>query len=255
MLFKLLKYEIKSVSRAFISIYAIIILATLTVLLGNMLNIDVIQILGTSILFIAFLPVIVAFIFIINSRYVNNLYKKEGYLMMTLPVKPHILLSSKVLSAIFWIIITSIVAFMCLLIFTVSFVNLAELTQMFGNINMAMIKDFIFSKAIVMSLIMFIFSGINLLIKMYFSISLSYTVWKRNGNGFVAVIIFFVINFIEEKIFSLPFFYNEIEINSYADFSNFISLNSIPSIVIDIVLFIIYFTLIVYMLDKKYSIR
>lgn len=255
MFFKLFKYEIKSECRAFISIYAIIFLATVTAVLGNMLNIDIIRILGSSVFFIAFLPIIVSFIFIINRRYINNLYKTEGYLMLTLPVKPHMLLTSKIASAIFWVIATILVSGLCLFILGLSFINFEELREVMQEINLNIVMDYIFSKPVIVLLIMIILSSINILIKMYFSISLSYTVWKKNGNGFVAVIIFFVISFIEEKILSLPIFFHEMDINSYEDFGNFISLNATPSIIFDIILFIVYFFLIVYMLDKKYSIR
>lgn len=120
MLGKVLKYDLKSVCRYLIPLYMVLLgLGLMIRILGFFENNAIINII-LGIMIVA-LVLISAFSFVLNAIFVikyflDNLYKDEGYLTHTLPVKKGVLLSSKVLTALITAISTFIFLILSLLL-------------------------------------------------------------------------------------------------------------------------------------------
>lgn len=121
MLNKLIKNELKATSRLLGPLYIILLLMSIVnrfVINANGSNkvfniIRFFLILTYAITIIAILTVTIFYMFI---RFYKNLLMDEGYLMFTLPVKTHGLVASKLLTTVFWAIISIIAIIVSLLI-------------------------------------------------------------------------------------------------------------------------------------------
>ena len=113
MLGKVLKYDLKALCRYLVPLYAVIFgLGIMTKLLSFFEKVSIINIiLGLMIVALIFA---VTFSFVLTGifnikHYLDNLFKDEGYLTHTLPVKRGTLLLSKVLASFITIVITFLV--------------------------------------------------------------------------------------------------------------------------------------------------
>ena len=120
MLGKVLKYDLKALCRYLIPLYAVLLgLGVMIRLLGFFDNISIIAIICG--LMIVALVLVSVFSFVLTGifsvkHYLENLFKDEGYLTHTLPVKKGTLLISKVLTSLITLILTSLVLLISLLI-------------------------------------------------------------------------------------------------------------------------------------------
>ncbi len=128
MLGKLLKYEVRDTVKAFTPFYAIVLFLTLIttlafkyVISSSEFNNNVFAeiLLGTLsfVTVISFTVIVTMVSFFIVSRFYKNLIKTEGYFMHSLPVSSHLLILSKLISAIVLVVITIIFAILCAFIF------------------------------------------------------------------------------------------------------------------------------------------
>lgn len=124
MLGKLLKYEIKATARILLPMYAAILLfAGINKLFMelNAFNNSFDVVVGIAV-FIYVLIIIATFVltfFVMIQRFYKNLLSDEGYLMFTLPVKPHMHIISKGLIAIMWNVVSLIFIFASIFIIAV----------------------------------------------------------------------------------------------------------------------------------------
>ncbi|CAI3621631.1 MULTISPECIES: ABC transporter permease [Clostridium] len=125
MLGKLLKYEFKATSRILLPLYgALLIFAFIVkIFIGTKLD-------GVNMDFLGGIPAVVSIftygatmaavfivtIFIIIQRFYKNLLGDEGYLMNTLPVSTTSNISSKLISAIIWSLVSIFVAILSIII-------------------------------------------------------------------------------------------------------------------------------------------
>ena len=150
MLKKLLKYEFMSTGRVFGLCYAGVLGAALLLrILGalawdNTGNQTAVQMLlpvtdiaaGISSLLyggMVIAVIVVTFIFILQ-RFYKNLLGGEGYLMQTLPVTPRQLISSKLIAAVVWTVLSSIVVILSVLVLAMSGEMFGELVRDLGDI-------------------------------------------------------------------------------------------------------------------------
>lgn len=120
MLSKLIKYDIRAGWRDFVGTYMAIILAVLILPVifkypGN----EIADAIAGSIAIAIIIGTIVMVIINLFTIFNTNVFSKEGYLTMTLPVKSHQIVISKLLVSAMWIVLTGIVAIIGLIIFTV----------------------------------------------------------------------------------------------------------------------------------------
>ena len=123
MLNKLLKYEFKSTGRTFLPIYgALLITAFLTRLFvfnkdfSNSFFLGIFQVVLSSLFGFLLMAVFILTLVVSLHRFYKNLLGEEGYLSMTLPVRPwqHILCKS--LTSLVWYIFSSIAAILAFVI-------------------------------------------------------------------------------------------------------------------------------------------
>ncbi len=124
MLTKLIKHEIKSTARIFLPLYAVLmVFALLNRFVNPFQTIDAgfsIQSLLHALSIFAYVGLIAA-IFVITlviviQRFYKNLLGDEGYLMFTLPVDTWKHISCKLLTAMFWYILSTAAIFLSVLI-------------------------------------------------------------------------------------------------------------------------------------------
>lgn len=118
MLGKSLKYEFKSTARIFALLYlALIVLAGVSRLTSVLFSkIPIVSDLSGTFYGIILVGTIVVTFLLIIQRFYKCLLGNEGYLTMTLPVKPHIHILSKGITAIVWVILTVAVALISIII-------------------------------------------------------------------------------------------------------------------------------------------
>lgn len=122
MLGKLMKYEVKCCGRTFFPLYIIVLL--FSILGGLFINFDdgssdkfgIIYVIGILVAFALFVAMIVITIVLIVQRFNNSLLGDEGYLMFTLPVGEKTIVLSKFLTSLLFIILTSIVSIVSILV-------------------------------------------------------------------------------------------------------------------------------------------
>ena len=123
MLNKLLKYEFKSTGRTFLPIYgALLITSFLTRLFvfnkdfSNSFFLSLFQVVISSLFGFLLMAVFILTLVVSLQRFYKNLLGEEGYLSMTLPVKPWQHICCKSLTSLVWYILSSIAAFLAFLI-------------------------------------------------------------------------------------------------------------------------------------------
>ncbi len=113
MLVKLLKHEMKASSRLILPLlYVLLVLTILNRIIFELPLfhgiLSIIPTFTTFIYIVTMIIIIVVCMVIVIYRFYKNLITDEGYLMFTLPVKPHQLINSKLLISVFWIFISAI---------------------------------------------------------------------------------------------------------------------------------------------------
>lgn len=121
MLGKLFKYEMKASGRLLLPMFLVLI--ALSIMDRIILGLDFFK--GT----LAVVPGMITFLFVLACiaiavfssiiviyRFYKNMVTDEGYLMFTLPVKPHQLINSKLIAGSLWVIISIVVVIAALLL-------------------------------------------------------------------------------------------------------------------------------------------
>lgn len=123
MLRKLLKYEFKSTGRTFLPIYgALLITSFLTRLFvfnkdfSNSFFLSLFQVVISSLFGFLLMAVCILTLVVSLQRFYKNLLGEEGYLSMTLPVKPWQHICCKSLTSLVWYIFSSIAAILAFVI-------------------------------------------------------------------------------------------------------------------------------------------
>lgn len=123
MLRKLLKYEFKSTGRTFLPIYgALLITAFLTRLFvfnkdfSNSFFLGIFQVVISSLFGLLLMAVFILTLVVSLQRFYKNLLGEEGYLSMTLPVKPWQHICCKSLTSLVWYILSGIAAILAFVI-------------------------------------------------------------------------------------------------------------------------------------------
>ena len=123
MLNKLLKYEFKSTGRTFLPIYgALLITSFLTRLFvfnkdfSNSFFLSLFQVVISSLFGFLLMAVCILTLVVSLQRFYKNLLGEEGYLSMTLPVKPWQHICCKSLTSLVWYIFSSIAAILAFVI-------------------------------------------------------------------------------------------------------------------------------------------
>ena len=251
---KLLKYEFKSVGKWYFAMN-IAVLAT-SILFGLMARKAVttpdpntVYATGTgasgaliAVLFLALGILIsatwIATLFIIINRFSKNIFGREGYLTLTLPVSTHHLILSKLLMSFIWIVFNSLIlavgTFLIILPITGIKEILVELLQLIQEISLA---------EWILSIIWFVLAVLSSTLMIYLAIAIGQLFSdKRKLMGFLAYFIIFIVTEIINQ-----FFIETTSASSYGFFTYYS--------VVYLVQIIIYYWGIHYILRNKVNIQ
>lgn len=206
MLKKLLKYEFKSTARSFGIVYLImIVLCGLTGMLdtvSRVITVDssiAVTLVALTIMFL-FAAVIITTVLNLN-RFEKGVFKDEGYLLNTLPVRPWQIVASKLIPAVVWTIVTVLVmgVSIVLMILCSAEASLSDLYLLLTKVNASELLTFLSDLAqagppILLLLVTFI-------LQVYASISLGHLF--GNHHAAWAVGIWFLLNWAQSALFDL----------------------------------------------------
>ncbi len=122
MLSKLLKYEVKATSRAFLPLFGVLLLFTAINKIFFLLNpsdFSLPQGIVMTVYIITLVGIAVMTLLITIQRFYKNLLGDEGYLMFTLPVRPWQLIASKLMVSGLWSVVSAAVAVLSILVMTI----------------------------------------------------------------------------------------------------------------------------------------
>lgn len=191
MLGKLLKQELKVTSRYFVPMYVSFLVVTLLLKLSFFFTggSETLIVSGTSALadffqgLMIFLYVIVLIgvniltYFFIIKRFYSNLFGDEGYLMFTLPVSAGQLISSKLISALIWLLIMvpmNLLSFVLLFVGTDAYHSFTYYTSYFTEeLHILSISGYHIGLLVFEIIVIAILSLLCSLLMFYFSIALA----------------------------------------------------------------------------------
>ena len=218
MLGKLLKYELLAEYRKYAVLYIGTIAAAIFFLLfdkglkqlGDWTIIDILS--GLMAMLFVILCIVSLFMVVVFAitRFNNNLFKDEGYLMHTLPVKPWEHIVSKIIASYIWFILSLIVIAIGISIVTCSFSWISDIIY---ELRHSFMEEFsgqnefdIFMQKVVRNMMIYftvtmILYPAMLLIYIYFCIAVGSLF---NGHRtLMAVITFFAVNTVSQIIISV----------------------------------------------------
>jgi len=264
MMLKLLKHEFKVNRSSFLSFYAAVLVLALLLRLTNFTAIDD----NTAGLVIGLL--LMVYIFGIIGCYVyvlvaiikafnKSMFKKQGYLALTLPVSASKLVLSKLLMAAFWIIVSTIVVFASLIImipdFSVSMSEVGEFLVTYG-----------FDITLWLSLVLLLFSLFQSILTLFFCCTFVNTKFVKGHRLIIGIGTYMVVNFLAlfvqnlfmlknpiiamnsvDEVTSLEIYLNETAIVLNDVLTQYI----IPSIAISLIIIALCFFGIKYLIEKK----
>ncbi|MCU9533328.1 ABC transporter permease [Streptococcus sp. CSL10205-OR2] len=215
---KLIKYEIKSVGKWYFALYgAVLFCATILGLYISRFNNDsgvngefflqgrepstseAIIMLAIILIFVSLIIGIgISTFFIIVNRFNKNIFGREGYLTLTLPVSTHQIILSKLLASFIWSVLSSIVLLFSIFLLVLPSIPLDEFFSYLPSIMANIHVDIFF-----IVLTYFIVATISSILVVYLAISIGQLFQdKRALMGFVAFFaIGILISIIKQLIF------------------------------------------------------
>jgi hypothetical protein len=194
MLNKLMKYELKATSRLLVPLYLILIILSLINRLFLNVNdyegvVGAFNVLLKISYVLTIFVVLIVTVFYMIARFYKNLLTDEGYLMFTLPTKTHQLVTSKLLSTLFWIAVSIITIIISLFIMFATAANLPDVLNGIKEFKAAINRDLGMSPSLVLIelvLVMILSAIVNILL-IYVSIAIGQLFSKHKIIGsFVA---------------------------------------------------------------------
>ena len=113
MFWKLCKHELKCSYRSFLVLYAIVVAAALVM---NPNNDGMLTNLAAFVYVVMCTIMFIMCVVVVIKNYSNSMFSRNSYLTHTLPVTSTQLLLTKILSAVFWILVSLLVLFISMLI-------------------------------------------------------------------------------------------------------------------------------------------
>jgi hypothetical protein len=171
MLSKLLKYEVKATGRIFLPLFlALLLFATITRIIFplNSKSFETPAMISMIIYIVLMVGMFVMTFIMMVQRFYRSLLSDEGYLMLTLPVKPWKHIASKLLVSMLWVIASVIVAFFSVLIIALRKGELQRIIQKTGPLLDRVFDDlggwiYLLSLEVIIGILISLASGILLI--------------------------------------------------------------------------------------------
>ncbi|MEG0176578.1 MAG: hypothetical protein RR674_02475 [Anaerorhabdus sp.] len=195
---KLMKFEMIHSYRSFVMVFGIFLLACFVV---PFLPYDISAI-GASFLVFAVFGIAIAIFVTIIRNYNNSMFKKPGYLTLTLPVSTHELIIAKVLSAVLWLFMSSIVLLIGLMIIILTVLAVEGYSIDFNEIFISLseaLKYFNFNNFLVV-FASFVLEAILTILGFFALITIVQTKYTRNHKTALGFLIFILYTFVSVLI-------------------------------------------------------
>ena len=182
---KLLKYEmIQSYRQYFLTLGIFLILCVLAPLLPDFIS----QVLSSLMIF-AMLGISIAVLVNVITNFNRSMYKRPGYLTLTLPVTTEKLVGAKFIGSLIWVFVSSIVLSLGILIivFLIGNVPLNTLFDLFGELLKALGNNF---GLVVINLIDSIAMVSSMILSFYAIITLTKTKYIPKHKTVIGIIVY-----------------------------------------------------------------
>lgn len=203
MFWKLCKHELKCSYRSFLVLYAIVMVAAL---LMNPRNEGMITNIAAIVYIIMSVVMFIMCVVVIIKNYSNSMFSRNSYLTHTLPVTSTQLLLTKILSAVFWIIVSVFVLFLSMLIIglRVSGFDISAITET--------LQQF-FSTVIAVDSLLYLFYMIvgtaESVALVYLVMNITHTTYVPRYRTAVAILLYilisWILSFVFDRILLAPF--------------------------------------------------
>lgn len=203
MFWKLCKHELKCSYRSFLVLYAIVMVAAL---LMNPRNEGMITNIAAIVYIIMSVVMFIMCVVVIIKNYSNSMFSRNSYLTHTLPVTSTQLLLTKILSAVFWIIVSVFVLFLSMLIIglRVSGFDFSAITET--------LQQF-FSTVIAVDSLLYLFYMIvgtaESVALVYLVMNITHTTYVPRYRTAVAILLYilisWILSFVFDRILLAPF--------------------------------------------------
>ncbi len=201
MLSKLIKYDIRSTWRDFAGVYLSILLGVLIVPpLFNHFNNGIVNMLAGFIATGIVIATIVVMVITLFKIFNTNVFSKEGYLTMTLPVTSKQIVASKLLVSTMWIVLTGIVSAigLCIFVLNLNAAPLAEVAAAFRKV-ISMV-DSSGALAIALMILAMIVSAVKEIAKLFLACSIAHLKQLNRFRVPVGILSYFVFSWMEALI-------------------------------------------------------
>ncbi|MER0123085.1 hypothetical protein ABPH35_05285 [Streptococcus sp. ZJ93] len=268
---KLLKYEFKAVGKWYLGLYATA--GLLSVVLGfwiqniihrperTISDTEIGISLANTLEGILFGAIIIGFaviiaglflstFFLIIKRFRKNVYGRQGYLTMTLPVTNHQIILSKLTAAFIWSTLSGIATILCILLISyITFGSMLNehLPEFVKEFNEAY-KEFTGMNFGISYAVDLIVGTIHSILLIYFAISLGQLF--KDYRTLLAVVFYFGINFVEGLISAILAVATGVPGDSVT-----LAVHSLLGIIISIVLAVGYYFGTYYIMTKKLNLQ
>lgn len=265
MLGKLLKYELKATGRIFLPLFlALMLFAVINRFMVNPENFDTPAMISMAIYVIIMVGMFVMTFIMMIQRFQKNLLSDEGYLMLTLPVKPWKHIVSKLLVSMLWMVVSGITAILSILIISLKKGDFTIFSEVFATLHQRVFGElgtllYLMSFEMIIGLLIALASGILII---YASIAIGHLFNQHKMlASFGAFIGLSTLSEILSKLFSLiPGIadFSNINISSYSDFIGMqpiLQLMIASGIIITGLLGVAYFAITNYILSKRLNLE
>lgn len=266
MLNKLLKYELKATGRIFLPLFlALMLFAVINRFMLSPEKFDTPAMISMAIYIIIMVGMFVMTFIMMIQRFHKNLLSDEGYLMLTLPVKPWKHIVSKLFVSMLWMVVSGITALLSILIIALKKGDLTQFAKGFAALHQQAFKElgtllYLMSFEMIIGLLIGLASGILII---YASITIGHLFNKHKMlASFGAFIGLSTFSEILSKLFSLIIpriaHFSNIHISSYSDFIGMqpiLQLMIASGIIITGLLSVAYFSVTNYILSKRLNLE
>ncbi|MDF9824722.1 hypothetical protein M2475_000950 [Breznakia sp. PF5-3] len=263
---KLLKHEFKVNRTSFLALYLVVIGLSIILRLSNFTNItdDTASIFIGLLMMLYVFGILAAYIYVfvaVIRSFNKSMFKKSGYLTMTLPVSTTSKIISKMLMASFWFIVSTIVIILSLMILIPDFVNaFSELGDILAHYG--------FNITLWLLLVLAVVSVFQSILSMYLCVTFVNTKYVKGHRLLIGIGVYFVFSYLTNYIQLLflntapidalnmmePKNYPSVELylNDFSnELNNLLSSVIVPNIIISVIFGLLCFFAIKYLIEKK----
>ncbi|MBQ7889455.1 MAG: hypothetical protein IJ356_06820 [Erysipelotrichaceae bacterium] len=201
---KLMKYEFKQNALSYLGLFLVFLSLSLVVpVMHREMNAYLISMLLQTV-FVILAFVILVGVFVNSGRtYLNSMFKRPGYLTMTLPVTTHQLVLSKVIPGMFWMIISLIVVVLGIFLFAFTSLEASVeiVLEAFGDMFslwFQMLCEYPFE--CIMYVVGLLGALTKIMMSLYMCLTITHTSWIKNHRTALAIALFVVIQLLSGNI-------------------------------------------------------